>query len=145
MTFRYFGEHFYKNVTINDQIRVLDFSLYKVIPTLKRIETPTLVNLTNFKRKLKANETFISFIMSMQCRQPLIWRVEKNRPIQFKRVGSQRECSTKALITRIQKLRDKISNEMSLNELDSDLKWFRRQLFDPIGLVPNSFCQWMRN
>ncbi len=121
---------------LNEHIRVLDFSLHKVIPALQRIETPTLVNLNNFKRKLKKNETFISFIMSMSCRQPLIWRVEKNRPVKFKRVGTKRECSTTTLITKIQELRDKISKGMSLNELDPDLKWFRQQLFDPIGLPP---------
>ncbi|HIE01856.1 MAG TPA: hypothetical protein EYP59_16490, partial [Thiotrichaceae bacterium] len=62
---------------LTEQIDVLDFSLYKNFPDLKRPENPSIISLKKFRKKLKANETFISFIMSMECRQPLVWRVDR--------------------------------------------------------------------
>ncbi len=121
---------------LTEQIDVLDFSLYKVFPDLKRPENPSIVTLKDFRKKLKANETFISFIMSMECRRPLVWRVDRKKGVQFKRVGKRKECSTGALIDRIKRLRHKIQSGMSLNQLDAELRWFRQQLFDPIGKLP---------
>jgi len=121
---------------LTEQIDVLDFSLYKNFPDLKRPENPSIVSLKKFRKKLKANETFISFIMSMECRQPLVWRVEKKGRVQFKRVGNPKESSTGMLVDKIKRLRHKIKRGLSLSQLDSELKWFRQQLFDPIGKLP---------
>lgn len=121
---------------LKKQIQLLDFSLHDLFPKLKRFETPSIVTLKTFRKKLKTNETFISFILSMTCRTPLVWRVERNRTTQFKRVGKRGECSTRILTERIADLRHKIQSGMTLKQLDSDLKWFRQQLFEPVGLPP---------
>jgi len=121
---------------LTEQIDVLDFSLYKNFPDLKRPENPSIISLKKFRKKLKANETFISFIMSMECRQPLVWRVDRKSKVQFKRVGKRKACSTGVLVDKIKRLRHKIKRGLSLSQLDSDLKWFREQLFDPIGKLP---------
>lgn len=121
---------------LNEEIQDLDFKLYRRYPSLKQVEMTSIINLSKFKRTLKNNETFISFIFSMGCRPPLVWRIERNKRVQFKRAGLYNKCTTKELIIKILNLRNKIQTGMSLNELDHDLSWFRQHLFDPIGLPP---------
>lgn len=120
---------------IENQINEISNQLHKFSPQIMAIEKYNKFSIDQVQEYIKPDETIVSYLHSIECRNPLVWNVSKNNS-SLKMIGEKGQgCTTKDIKDAIYSVKNKIvSNDVTLSQIDSDLTWLSNQLILPLSL-----------
>jgi len=114
------------------KIRKIESMLLAKVNFIKSFDDVLTLNET--KNSLNRDETIISYLYSMDCREPLIWQISKNRTTFTK--AKKEGCSSGKLREKITLLKGSLENDKNINDLknNKDLIFLRKVLLDSLKL-----------
>ena len=114
------------------KIRKIENILLKKVYSIKYLDNVLTLNET--KNSLNDDETIISYLYSMNCREPLIWNISKTKTL-FKKAKSK-GCSSGKLREKIILTRKSLEKNKSIQDIknNQDLIFLRKILFNSFKL-----------